>query len=82
MTAGVVGCHVAVVPALWSVAFLGSTPLGGPVVGVLADWAGPRVALGVGAAACIIAADTVLLGRHPALRSPSRHGAAVPITGP
>ena len=44
------------VMALWSVAFLGSTPLGGPVVGVVADWAGPRVALGVGAAACIIAA--------------------------
>ncbi|MCC6830687.1 MAG: MFS transporter [Thermoleophilia bacterium] len=41
------------VMALWSVAFLGSTPLGGPVIGAIADWAGPRVALGVGAAACI-----------------------------
>jgi MFS family permease len=40
------------VMALWSVAFLGTTPVGGPVVGWIAEHAGPRVALAIGAAAC------------------------------
>lgn len=43
------------VMALWSVAFLGSTPLGGPVIGTVADGAGPRQALAVGALACVAA---------------------------
>lgn len=43
------------VMALWSVAFLGSTPLGGPVIGAVADGAGPRQALAVGALACVAA---------------------------
>jgi MFS family permease len=44
------------VMALWSVAFLGSTPLGGPVVGLVAQHAGPRWGLGLGALACLVAA--------------------------
>jgi MFS family permease len=44
------------VMALWSVAFLGSTPLGGPVVGLVAQHAGPRWGLGLGALACVVAA--------------------------
>jgi MFS family permease len=42
--------------ALWSVAFLGSTPIGGPVVGLVAQHAGPRWGLGLGALACLVAA--------------------------
>jgi MFS family permease len=44
------------VMALWSVAFLGSTPLGGPAAGAVAQYAGPRWGLGLGAAACAVAA--------------------------
>jgi hypothetical protein len=42
--------------ALWSVAFLGSTPIGGPVAGAVAEYAGPRWGLGLGALACAVAA--------------------------
>ena len=40
------------VTALWSMALVGSTPIGSPVIGALSDAAGPRYALGLGAAAC------------------------------
>ena len=44
------------VMALWSVTFSGSTPIGGPVVGAVADGLGPRYGLGLGAVACLAAA--------------------------
>jgi MFS family permease len=44
------------VMALWAVAFLGSTPLGGPIVGLVADGVSPRGGLALGAIACLIAA--------------------------
>jgi MFS family permease len=44
------------VTALWSMALVGSTPIGSPVIGALSDTAGPRYALGLGAAACLGAA--------------------------
>ncbi|MFJ8160067.1 MFS transporter [Streptomyces sp. NPDC096136] len=47
------------VMALWSVTFLGSTPVGGPVVGVLSQHLGPRAGLALGAGACLAA---VVLG--------------------
>lgn len=43
------------VMALWSVTFSGSTPIGGPVVGAVADGFGPRYGLGLGAVACLAA---------------------------
>ncbi|MBH1937316.1 MFS transporter [Streptomyces sp. AV19] len=43
------------VMALWSVMFLGSTPVGGPVVGVVTDVLGARAALALGAVACALA---------------------------
>jgi MFS family permease len=36
-------------------ALVGSTPIGSPVIGALSDVAGPRYALGLGAAACLAA---------------------------
>ena len=36
------------VTALWSMALVGSTPIGSPVIGALSDVAGPRYALGLG----------------------------------
>lgn len=44
------------VMALWAVAFMGSTPIGGPLIGWITSLAGARVGLGVGAASCFIAA--------------------------
>ncbi|MGC4935071.1 MFS transporter [Gordonia sp. DT30] len=44
------------VMALWSVAFMGSTPIGGPIIGWISESAGPRTGLAVGAAACFVAA--------------------------
>jgi MFS family permease len=44
------------VMALWAVAFLGSTPIGGPTAGAVAQYVGPRWGLGLGAVACAVAA--------------------------
>jgi MFS family permease len=51
------------VTALWSMALVGTTPIGSPIIGALSDVAGPRYALGLGAAACLAAA---IIGRWPA----------------
>ncbi len=44
------------VMALFSVVFLGTTPIGGPIVGWIAEHFGPRAGLAVGAAATMLAA--------------------------
>jgi MFS family permease len=44
------------VMSLWAVAFLGTTPLGGPVAGFVADRAGGRAGLLLGGVACLVAA--------------------------
>jgi MFS family permease len=44
------------VMALWAVAFLGSTPIGGPLIGWVCERSGARVGLLVGAVACLMAA--------------------------
>ena len=44
------------VMALWFVAFQGSTPIGGPIVGWLMSVAGARAGLGVGAITCAVVA--------------------------
>ncbi|MCW2494816.1 MFS transporter [Jatrophihabitans sp.] len=53
------------VMALWAVAFMGSTPIGGPIVGAVAENFGGRAGLAVGAVACLLAA---LLGGLAARR--------------
>ncbi|GAC70535.1 MFS transporter [Gordonia soli] len=52
------------VMALWSVAFMGSTPIGGPIIGAICETAGARVGLGVGAATCFVAAAIGLLAHR------------------
>jgi|SRR5579884_2303957 len=53
------------VMALWTVAFLGSTPIGGPLIGWIGQTAGARWALVVGGAAAIAAAGLgALVLRH------------------
>lgn len=44
------------VMALWAVAFMGSTPIGGPLIGWITSVGGARAGLGVGAASCLVAA--------------------------
>jgi MFS family permease len=44
------------VMALWAVAFLGTTPVGGPIIGFIGEHAGPRVGLAVGGTAALVAA--------------------------
>jgi MFS family permease len=62
------------VMALWAVAFIGSTPIGGPLIGWITSVAGARVGLGVGAASCFVAA---IIGwrtvRHFRSREELRH---------
>jgi MFS family permease len=43
------------VMALWAVALLGTTPIGGPIVGFVGDRAGPRWCLVLGGMACLLA---------------------------
>jgi MFS family permease len=44
------------VMALWAVAFMGSTPIGGPLIGWITSLFGARTGLGVGASSCLLAA--------------------------
>jgi MFS family permease len=60
------------VMALYAMAFLGTTPIGAPLVGAIAEWTSPRVALLAGAVATLVAAG-LLMWRHQAgLRSAVR----------
>jgi MFS family permease len=43
------------VMSLWMVAFAGTTPIGGPIIGYLSDHANPRVGLAVGGISAVIA---------------------------
>ena len=56
------------VMALWSVVFLGSTPIGGPLVGWLSAAAGPRAGLLLGAGAALAAGAWVAVRE---LRAPA-----------
>jgi hypothetical protein len=55
--------------ALWSVVYLGSTPVGGPLVGWVAEHAGARAGVLVGAAAALTAGGGLLFASRPAVRS-------------
>jgi MFS family permease len=47
--------------ALWQVAFQGSTPIGGPLIGLIIALAGPRTGLATGGVSCLVAAGAGLL---------------------
>ena len=65
------------VMALWAVALLGSTPIGGPIVGWVCETYGGRAGLVLGAAACLLAAlFAAILLRYKGIRGEDpRHGA-------
>jgi MFS family permease len=49
------------VMALWAIAFAGTTPIGGPIIGAVADRTNPRVGLAIGGLAAIVAAGLGLM---------------------
>jgi len=49
------------VMSLWTVAFLGSTPIGGPIIGWIGENIGPRFGLGIGGLAAFVAAGIGIL---------------------
>jgi MFS family permease len=57
------------VMALWAIAFQGTTPIGGPLIGWITSTAGPRVGLATGGASCLLAASLGML----VLRRRRRH---------
>jgi MFS family permease len=59
------------VMSLYAMAFLGSTPIGAPLVGAIAEWSNPRISMAVGGAATVLAAG-VLSWRHLAGQSDTR----------
>ena len=63
------------VMALWAVAFMGSTPIGGPLIGWITSSLGARVGLGVGAASCFAACAIGVL----ALRRIHSRDVVVPV---
>jgi MFS family permease len=66
------------VMALFSLVFLGSTPIGGPLVGWIAEHFGPRASLGLASVATIL---TGLAGLAWLRSSPKRRVRPVPGTG-
>ncbi len=58
------------VMSLWFVAFQGSTPIGGPIVGWVMAAAGARAGLGLGAVTCVVVAVAGLLALRRPRRSP------------
>ena len=79
------------VMALYSVVFLGSTPIGAPLVGWLAQIAGPRAGLALGATAALVAAALAQIvygqrGELPAAARPRlqlhRRGAEACVSSP
>jgi MFS family permease len=68
------------VMALWAVAFLGSTPIGGPLIGWIGEAIGPRFALGFGGVAALLS-GLVAYRRLAAVDHEGRAGPPTTIVG-
>ncbi len=66
------------VMALWGVAFLGSTPIGGPIIGWIGEHVGPRYAMGVGGVATVMA-GTMAYGTMKRLAERTEESEAPPV---
>ena len=69
------------VMALWTVAFLGTTPIGGPLMGFIGEHAGARLALAIGGLAGIAAAGIGMIAARKSEAGGSS-GAPVSAAGP
>jgi MFS family permease len=75
------------VMSLWAVAFLGSTPIGGPLMGWVAAMGGGRIGLGVGGVSCLVASAIGLtvvwrLKQRPTRDAADAAGASVDVESP
>ena len=57
------------VMALYAMAFLGTTPIGAPLVGAIAQWTNPRVALLAGAVSTVVASGLLMWHHQTARRA-------------
>lgn len=69
------------VMALWSMVFLGSTPIGAPLIGSVAEHAGVRAAVSLGAVATVLTAVTAAFALR-GLRAPTGAEAGVQTRPP
>jgi len=67
------------VVALWQVAFQGTTPIGGPLIGWVISLSDPRIGLAVGAAACLVAALVAYLYLGRSRSAPPEAGGDDPL---
>jgi MFS family permease len=65
------------VMSLWFVAFQGSTPIGGPLVGATMETLGPRAGLGLGAVTAVLVAGGGLLAMRRLALPPAARRSAV-----
>ena len=71
------------VTALFSVAFLGSTPIGSPLIGAISQAFGARVALAIGAVSALVTGVVALVAlRHWLGRARSRREPPTEVLGP
>jgi MFS family permease len=66
------------VMALWSTALVGSVPIGAPIVGAVSEALNPRIAIGLGALACLAAGTISLVGSGKLLSPPSEIFSTMP----
>jgi MFS family permease len=71
------------VMALWTIAFLGTTPIGGPIIGFIGDHTNPRIGVAVGGVAAILAAGMgwLLVKTKPSVQSKPTTAAATGSAG-
>jgi len=67
------------VMSMWFVAFQGSTPIGGPIVGWVMAQAGARAGLGIGAVTCVLASLLGLLVLRTRRLGDPRAAPAIPM---
>ncbi|MBR7827624.1 MFS transporter [Actinospica sp. MGRD01-02] len=68
--------------SLWQVAFQGTTPIGGPLVGWIIAVSDPRTGLAVGGVACLVAALGAVLYVRPGRSTPTAPPGSTPPTAP
>ncbi|HEX2865713.1 MAG TPA: MFS transporter [Ignavibacteriales bacterium] len=63
------------VMSMWSIAFLGSSPVGGPIIGFIAEHTNPRIALSVSGSAAVAAGILgLILRRNASAKKPASQG--------
>ena len=70
------------VMALWTVAFLGSTPVGGPIIGWIGEHSNPRWALAAGGLAALTAGiyGVIAMRNYPTERAPGDSEMVPPVS--